>query len=204
MERRVAEEGEDTDTDTDTDEDEALTIDDLLFMQVPSGHNKNLLLLFNFMPAFFNLLFPLAQADEMCAPWQNPPRSRTFFKSNGRVRARAFCRAYARNQGDCKEHLEALRKALERVQKADNNIQKLEARLRDLEQAQEDEEFERMLSDDEETEAQGLCVNCWRDLRGALAPSGWQRFRKRSFCGHGFGAFRWECSGNPQLSKAVQ
>lgn len=158
-------------------EDEQLMQDfiDSILVPFSSNHNEHSVPLPHFIPALFHLLFPLVQADELCAPWQNPPLSRKFFKSNGRVRAKAFCRTYARNQGDCREHLKTLRKALERVQKADNNIQKLEARLEDLEQAQEDEEFEKMFSDEEETEAKGLCVDCLSDLRGALAPSGWQR-----------------------------
>ena len=125
---------------------------------------------------FFHLFFPVAQAAEVCAPWQNPPLSRRFFKSNGRIRAKAFCKAYAHDPRECRDQLEALRKALDRVQKADNNIQKLEARLSDLEREQEDEEFDRTISDEEETEARGLCVECLSDIRGALAPSGWQRF----------------------------
>ena len=124
----------------------------------------------------FHLLFPMAHGEEICAPWQAPPLSRKFFRSNGRVRAKAFCKAYAHNPRECRDQLEALEKALDRVQKVDNSIQRLESYLNDLEQEQEDEEFERMMSDEEETEARGFCVECLSDLRGALAPSGWQRF----------------------------
>ena len=110
------------------------------------------------IPSVFRFVFPQAQAEEICAPWQNPPLSRRFFKSNGRIRAKAFCKIYSHNPKECRELLEDLKKALERVQKVDNSLQRLEDRLSRLEQEQEDEEFERSISDDEETEAPGpLC-----------------------------------------------
>ncbi|MCY4512351.1 MAG: hypothetical protein OXB86_01530 [Bdellovibrionales bacterium] len=148
------------------------------FFVPESSYNNRLpeFLLPPFIPSVFHLIFPTAQAEEMCAPWQNPPLSRQFFKSNGRIRAKAFCRIYSHNPRECRELLKDLRKALERVQKVDNSLQRLEARLSSLEQEQEDEEFERSISDEGETEARGFCLECFSDLRGALAPSSWQRF----------------------------
>ena len=127
----------------------------------------------------FQWFFPTAFADGAeCAPWQNPPLSRTYFTSNGRVRVGAFCRKYARKgeETKCRKSLKDLKKALEYAQKADNTLRQLSARLGDLQSEQEDEELERMFEDEEETEARGLCVDCLKEVRGAFAPSGWQRF----------------------------
>ena len=135
---------------------------------------------FPFLPPLAGLLsrfVPSAFADgDICAPWQNPPLSRTYFKSNGRVRARAFCRKYARRgeESECRKNLKELREAFELAQKADNTLRQLSARLRDLQNEQEEEEMDRM--DEEETEARGFCVDCLEEVRGAFAPSAWQRF----------------------------
>ena len=130
-----------------------------------------------YMTEVFRLLFPRAEArSEVCAPWQVPPLSRYYFLSRGRVRGKAFCKKYSQNQKDCEQSLKDLKRALERVQRAQNQLDNLKARLISLENELEDEEEERLLADDEDTEARGMCLDCFEDLRGAFAPSGWQRF----------------------------
>ena len=107
---------------------------------------------------------------ETCEKWQKDG----YFKSRGRVNEKAFCRDFAKNQKDCKDGFDELKRQLKRLKRMEDGLDKAKERLSSLEDKQW--EAENSEEDEEKTESSGLCFECLSQLRELNAPSGWQRF----------------------------
>ena len=112
------------------------------------------------------------QWDTEGVPWYNPdkPRlSKKYFKRNGAVNERAFCKDYASNKRDCEKSI----KQLEKYHKKLSVIQELGEQGEELLENLQEEQFNREigLSDAEETEADGLCFECLDELRELDKPT---------------------------------
>ena len=112
------------------------------------------------------------QWDTEGVPWYDPekPRlSKKYFKRNGAVNERAFCKDYASNKRDCEKSI----KQLEKYHKKLSVIQELGEQGEELLENLQEEQFNREigLSDEDETEADGLCFECLDELRELDKPT---------------------------------
>jgi len=112
----------------------------------------------------------LEKYKETNIPWnKKDPDPILYFKSNGKVNENTFCSAFAKDQKNCKQILKKLKVLHQKL-----------AEVRKIGEAQvelyESLEFEQMdreigVSDEEDTEAEGLCFECLDELRDLDKPS---------------------------------
>ena len=112
------------------------------------------------------------QWDTDGVPWHDPTKPRLtgqYFKRNGEVNEKAFCKGYAINKRDCEKSI----KQLEKYHKKLSDIAELGEQGEELLEGLEDEKFNREigLSDEDETEADGLCFECLDELRELDKPT---------------------------------
>ena len=108
---------------------------------------------------------PLAQK----VPWANDSEA---LKRNGKVVHKKFCPNYSNNKKECKRSVEDLIEAYEEVALIDELIEEQEELFRELRKRERD--IRLGLTDEEDTEASGLCWDCLDELRELDKPTSGQ------------------------------
>ena len=102
-------------------------------------------------------------------PWSADPDK--YFKSRGRVDD-DFCKDFANNKRDCEKAIQSLSKYLEVLSQLDNKTELIEEQILELQDRQLDVELG--LTEEDETEADGLCWECLDEIRELDKPTSGQ------------------------------
>ena len=111
--------------------------------------------------------------DDKCRDWQKGSSAKKYVGPDGDVNKSLFCQQFAADVDECEDALEDLEKHHERIHKWEEDIENLEETEEELEDQIED--IEDGLAEPE-TQDQGLCISCVKEIRKMNGPSPGETF----------------------------